>query len=84
MAASRMWQDGERMKGMLSEMGFEFTEYEDEADFILFNTCAIREHAEDRVFGNIGRAEKRETPQPVAAHCRMRLHDGTGARGGAH
>ena len=46
--------DGERMKGMLSEMGFEFTEYEDEADFILFNTCAIREHAEDRVFGNIG------------------------------
>ena len=46
--------DGERMKGMLSEMGFEFTEDEDEADFILFNTCAIREHAEDRVFGNIG------------------------------
>ena len=43
--------DGERIKGMLSEMGFEFTEDEDEADFILFNTCAIREHAEDRVFG---------------------------------
>ncbi len=30
--------DGERIKGMLSEMGFEFTEDEDEADFILFNT----------------------------------------------
>ena len=40
--------DGERIKGMLSEMGFEFTEDEDEADFILFNTCAIREHAKDR------------------------------------
>ena len=34
--------DGERMKGMLSEMGFEFTEDEDEADFILFNTSAWR------------------------------------------
>ena len=53
--------DGERMKGMLSEMGFEFTENEDEADFILFNTCAIREHAEDRVFGNIGALN----PKPV-------------------
>ena len=53
--------DGERMKGMLSEMGFEFTEDEDEADFILFNTCAIREHAEDRVFGNIGALN----PKPV-------------------
>lgn len=56
--------DGDAWKGMLSEMGFEFTEDEDEADFILFNTCAIREHAEDRVFGNIGCAEKREAPQP--------------------
>lgn len=76
--------DGERIKGMLSEMGFEFTEDEDEADFILFNTCAIREHAEDRVFGNIGALKNVKRPQPVAAHCRMRLHDGTGARGGAH
>ena len=61
--------DGERMKGMLSEMGFEFTEYEDEADFILFNTCAIREHAEDRVFGNIGALKnvKRRNPSLLIA-----------------
>ena len=63
--------DGERMKGMLSEMGFEFTENEDEADFILFNTCAIREHAEDRVFGNIGALKnvKRRNPSLLIAVC---------------
>jgi len=47
--------DSERMKGMLSKMGYEFTDNNEEADLILFNTCAIREHAEDRVFGNVGR-----------------------------
>jgi tRNA-2-methylthio-N6-dimethylallyladenosine synthase len=55
--------DGERIKGMLAEMGFAFTDDEDEADFILFNTCAIREHAEDRVLRQHRRAEKREAPQ---------------------
>ena len=46
--------DSEHMKGLLAEMGFGFTETPDEADFILFNTCAVREHAADRVFGNVG------------------------------
>ncbi len=46
--------DSERLKGMLAAMGFGFTESPDEADLILFNTCAVREHAEDRVFGNVG------------------------------
>ena len=39
---------------MLSKSGFDFTEEPENADFILFNTCAVREHAEDRVFGNVG------------------------------
>ena len=47
--------DGERMQGMLEEMGFAFCAHAAEADFVLLNTCAIREHAEDRVFGNVGR-----------------------------
>ena len=47
--------DSERMKGLLFEMGYRFTDNNEEADLILFNTCAIREHAEDRVFGNVGR-----------------------------
>ena len=63
--------DGEKIKGMLAEMGFEFTEDENEADFILFNTCAIREHAEDRVFGNIGALKnvKRRNPSVMIAVC---------------
>lgn len=46
--------DGERMKGVLLDIGFVLTEDTAEADLILFNTCAVREHAEQRVFGNIG------------------------------
>lgn len=46
--------DSERLKGMLSEMGFGFTDVLEEADLIIYNTCAIREHAQDRVFGNVG------------------------------
>ena len=46
--------DGERLKGMLEQMGYAMTEALEEADLVLYNTCAIREHAEDRVFGNVG------------------------------
>ena len=46
--------DGERLKGMLADMGYELVEELEGADLVLYNTCAIREHAEDRVFGNVG------------------------------
>ncbi len=46
--------DGERLKGMLEQMGYDMTDVLEEADLVLYNTCAIREHAEDRVFGNVG------------------------------
>ena len=39
--------DGERIKGLLAEMGYGFTDDVKEADLVLYNTCAIREHAED-------------------------------------
>lgn len=52
--------DGERLKGMLAQMGYDFTEELDEADLVLYNTCAIREHAEDRVFGNVGALKPRK------------------------
>lgn len=63
--------DGERIKGILAEMGFSFTEEPDQADFILFNTCAVREHAEDRVFGNVGALKnvKRRHPGLLIAVC---------------
>ena len=46
--------DGERLEGMLEEMGYDLTDELEGADLVLYNTCAIREHAEDRVFGNVG------------------------------
>lgn len=63
--------DSEHIKGMLAEMGFGFTEEPSEADFILFNTCAVREHAQDRVFGNVGalKAYKRRKPGLIIALC---------------
>lgn len=63
--------DGERIKGMLYLAGFEFSDKPDNADFILFNTCAVREHAEDRVFGNVGALKnlKRKHPQTLIALC---------------
>jgi len=47
--------DGERMRGMLADMGFAFRDDPAEADFVLLNTCAVRGHAEDRALGNTGR-----------------------------
>ena len=63
--------DGEKIKGMLFDMGYGFTDNQEEADFILFNTCAIREHAEDRVFGNVGalKAIKKRKPSTLIALC---------------
>ena len=63
--------DSERIKGMLSRAGYGFTENVEEADFILFNTCAVREHAEDRVFGNVGALKKLKYrhPQILIALC---------------
>lgn len=63
--------DGEKLKGMLSSMGYGFTEDPHEADFIIFNTCAIREHAEDRVFGNVGalKSIKKNSPSTIIALC---------------
>lgn len=63
--------DSEKIKGMLYTAGFDFTEDRNEADFILFNTCAVREHAEDRVFGNVGALKniKRRHPSVIIALC---------------
>ena len=63
--------DGEKIKGFLEQMGFSFTQEAEEADFILFNTCAVREHAEDRVFGNVGALKniKRRHPSVIIALC---------------
>ena len=63
--------DSEHIKGLLEEMGYSLCDKAEDADFILYNTCAIREHAEDRVFGNVGALKnlKKEKPHLVIALC---------------
>ena len=46
--------DGEKIKGVLQDVGYGLCDNVEHADLILFNTCAVREHAEQRVFGNVG------------------------------
>lgn len=63
--------DTEVMKGMLEEMGYEWTEEKLDADIILLNTCAIRENAEDKVFGELGHLKtlKQEKPGLILGVC---------------
>jgi tRNA-2-methylthio-N6-dimethylallyladenosine synthase len=56
--------DGEKIKGLLKKMGYGFTEDEHEADLIILNTCAVRESAEDRVFGIVGSMKKLKELKP--------------------
>ena len=46
--------DSERIRGILCESGYSITDAPEGADVVVMNTCAIREHAEQRVFGNLG------------------------------
>ena len=59
--------DSEIIAGMLRERGYSPAENEKTADIILFNTCSVRQHAEDRVFGKVGELKrlKRERPDLV-------------------
>ena len=74
--------DGERIKGMLAEMGYLFTDTVESADLVLYNTCAVREHAEDRVFGNVGALEKSKGRPARHGRRPVRLHDAAAPRGG--
>ena len=63
--------DSEKILGMLKEMGYDFCNTAEDADLVLYNTCAIREHAEDRVFGNVGALKpiKKQRPDMIIALC---------------
>ncbi len=63
--------DGEKLDGQLARMGYGFTDNPDLADIIIYNTCAVREHAEDRVFGNVGalKHNKRRKPELIIGVC---------------
>ncbi|MBP5230940.1 MAG: tRNA (N6-isopentenyl adenosine(37)-C2)-methylthiotransferase MiaB [Clostridia bacterium] len=56
--------DGERIAGQLADCGYEITEDLSEADLVVLNTCAVREHAENRVLGIIGSMKKEKEKRP--------------------
>ena len=63
--------DSEKLRGYLRAMGFDFTQDEFAADVVVMNTCAVREHAETRVFGNVGALThtKARNPNQIIAVC---------------
>ncbi len=65
--------DSERMAGVLEDMGFAWSEDPNNADLILYNTCTIRDNAEQKVYSYLGRQAKRKQEQPnltlVVAGC---------------
>jgi tRNA-2-methylthio-N6-dimethylallyladenosine synthase len=78
--------DSELVAGVLERAGMSLTERPEDADAILVNTCAIREHAEQRVLGRLGEFARLKTRRPglvvgvagcMAQHLRRRLLDGS-------
>ena len=63
--------DSEKLRGYLAMMGYGFTQDEFQADVIVVNTCAVREHAEMRVLGNVGALNhsKKAKPGQIIAVC---------------
>lgn len=53
--------DGEKIMGLLAEMGCGFTSDLEDADIVIYNTCAVRENAEQKVFGILGQATHQKT-----------------------
>jgi tRNA-2-methylthio-N6-dimethylallyladenosine synthase len=56
--------DSERMKGMLESLGYQEAAARDQADLILFNTCSIREKADDRFIAHLGEAKRLKSGRP--------------------
>ena len=69
--------DSEKISGILEKMGFTKTNEDDLADIIVFNTCAIRENAENRVFGELGRIKnlKKKNPNMLMILCGCMAHE---------
>ena len=63
--------ESEKLAGMLVDLGYTETNTPDDADVIVFNTCCIRENAEQKAFGNIGaiKSLKRKKPGLIVAVC---------------
>lgn len=74
--------ESEKIAGILSAKGYEKCENAEEADVIVFNTCCVRENAEQHAFGNIGMFKKlkKEKPGLILAVCGCMTQQGDFAR----
>jgi len=64
-------EDSEKLSGMLKSIGYSKTENLNEAGIIIYNTCCVRENAENKVFGNLGELKhlKKKNPDLIVAVC---------------
>ncbi|MDU5107855.1 MULTISPECIES: tRNA (N6-isopentenyl adenosine(37)-C2)-methylthiotransferase MiaB [unclassified Clostridium] len=64
-------EDSEKLSGMLKSIGYSKTDDLKEAGIIIYNTCCVRENAENKVFGNLGELKhlKKENPDLIIAVC---------------
>ncbi|VYT66795.1 tRNA (N6-isopentenyl adenosine(37)-C2)-methylthiotransferase MiaB [Clostridium tertium] len=64
-------EDSEKLSGMLKSIGYSKTADIKDADIIIFNTCCVRENAENKVFGNLGELKhlKKKKPELIVAVC---------------
>lgn len=64
-------RDSEKLRGVLRSAGFENTDAEEEADFIIYNTCTVRENADNHVYGRLGvlKGYKKRNPDLIVALC---------------
>lgn len=70
--------DSERIRYILENLGYERTEDLEESDFIIYNTCLVRENAELKVYGQLGALKrlKREKPDMIIAVCGCMMQTG--------
>lgn len=63
--------DSEKIRGLLGRLGYGMTDSLEKSDIVIYNTCAIRENAELKIFGNIGKlkALKAANPNMIVAVC---------------
>lgn len=64
-------RDSEKLSGILKEIGYDLAENEEQADLILYNTCTVRDNANQRVYGRLGvlKNNKRKNPNLMIGLC---------------
>ena len=71
-------RDSEKIEGILEQIGYQKAFSEKEADFVLFNTCTVRENANKRVYGRLGRLHsyKKKNPHMMIGLCGCMMQEG--------